>query len=266
MKLIDTRKKRVTLTSNGEVLYDYCKQIYNQAMATQRFVDLTSKDSINVGVSPGFIFVITSIIHMMSSRMGPSFKVQLDFSGRDALIKDVIDSKLDLAIVPDLDSPNDELSHVRLSEGEKLIFFASPNHPVFQKTQIEWQDICHFTLIMGNDADFIRQKIIDKLIKEGIHTPLKIYMTPNNLEVCKKLARDGEGIGTALIEDIEDEIKAGSLKILSLPEDFHITVDAVFNKSFITSPLIRQFIDCAKTEFHNRDNRVGWQTVSVTMG
>src|SRR3990170_1024405 len=52
MKLINTRKKRVTLTSNGEVLYDYCKQIYNQAMATQRFVDLTSKDSINVGVSP----------------------------------------------------------------------------------------------------------------------------------------------------------------------------------------------------------------------
>jgi DNA-binding transcriptional LysR family regulator len=205
-------------------------------------------------VGPGFIFIITSIIHLISSEIGPSFKVQLDFGERDALIKDVIDSKLDLAIVPDLDSPNDKLSHVRLSDRINLIFYASPNHPVFQKKQIEWQDICHFTLILDSAAAyFIKQKIIDKLTKEGIHTP---NMITNNLEVCKKLVLDGEGIGIVFIEDIEDEIKAGSLNILSLLEDFRITVDAVFNKNFNTSPLILKFIDCAKIEFHNRDKRV----------
>jgi LysR family transcriptional regulator, cyn operon transcriptional activator len=260
MKLIDTHRKRVTLTSNGEILYQHCKQLYNQAMATQRFVDLTSGDSIKVGVSPGLISLNTSIVHMMSGRVGPSFKVHLDIHGRDALITDVIDSKLDLAIVADLDYPNDELGSVRLSDGEKLAFYASPDHPVFKKKQIEWQDLCHFTLILGNASYFITQKIVDKLIKEGIRTPLQINMTPDNVEMCKKLARDGEGISVALSENIEDEIKAGSLKILSLPEDFYMKIDAVFKKSFSTSPLIQQFIDCAKTVLHNRDNRVSKTT------
>jgi DNA-binding transcriptional LysR family regulator len=251
IKLMDTHKKRVTLTSNGEALFHYCKQIYNQAMATQRFVNLIAKDSINVGVSPGFISLITSIIHMMSGRIGPSFKVQLDFGGRDALIKDVIDSKLDLAIVPVVDSLKDELSHVRISDREKLIFFGSPKHPIFQKKQVEWQDICRFTLILGDEANFIKQKIIDKLATEEIHTPLQINMTPNNLECCKQLVRDGEGIGIALIENIKNEIQAGSLKILSMPEDFHIKIDAVFNKSSFASPIIRQFIDCANIVLHN---------------
>jgi LysR family transcriptional regulator, transcriptional activator of the cysJI operon len=261
MKLMDTHKKRITLTSNGEVLYHHCKQLYNQAMVVQRFVDLTYDAGINVGVSPGLISFITSTVHMMSSRIGSSFKVQLDIRVRDALIKDVIDSKLDIAIVADLDCPNDELSRVRISDGEKLIFYASPDHPVFQKKQIEWQDICHFTLILGNASYFVKKMIVDKLIKEGIYTPLKINMTPNNVECCKKLARDKEGISIAFIEDIEDEIKSGSLKIVPLPEDFQITIDAVFNKGFNTSPLIQQFIDCAKTVLHNRDNRVSNTTI-----
>ena len=46
------KRKKLTLTANGEVLYHYCSQIYNQAMAAQRFVDLMTSDSITVGVKP----------------------------------------------------------------------------------------------------------------------------------------------------------------------------------------------------------------------
>jgi hypothetical protein len=137
-----------------------------------------------------------------------------------------------LAIVTELDFQNDELSCVRLSDGKKLIFYASPDYPVFHKKQIEWQDICQFTLISG-DATYVQQKIIDKLLKEGINTPLKINMT-----------------------SIEDEVKAGSLKIISLPDDLYIKIDAIFNKSFTKSPLIQQFINCAKTILHNREKIV----------
>ena len=185
----------------------------------------------------------------MSSRIGPSFKVQLIFGPAASLIKDVTDSRLDLAIVPSVDSEKDELNHIRLSDGEKLFFFASPVNPAFQKKRIEWQDFGHFKFVMGHDADLIKKMIIDKLAVEGINTPPQINLTANNLECCKKLVKDGDSIGFSLIEDIDDEIKAGSLKTLLLPEDFRIKIDAVFNKVFITSPLIQQFIDCSKTAF-----------------
>lgn len=249
MKLIEIKRKKLTLTPNGEVLYHYCTQIYNHAMAAQRFVDLMTTDSINVGVSPIFVSAIARTVHAMSSKIGPSFKVQLIFGPAASLIKDVIDSRLDLAIIPSVNSEGDDLNHVRISEREKLFFFASPDHPAFQKKQIDWQDFCHFKFVMGHDAHLIKKMIIDRLADEGIHTPPRINLTANNLECCKKLVKDGESISFSLIEDINDEIKAGSVKTLSLPEDFRIKIDAVFNKTNIASPLIQQFIDYARTAF-----------------
>ncbi len=249
MKLIEIKRKKLTLTANGEVLYHYCMQIYNHAMAAQRFVDLMTTDSISVGVSPIFVSAIARTVHAMSSRIGPSFKVQLIFGPAASLIQDVMDSRLDLAIIPSVDSEKDDLNHVRISDGEKLFFFASPDHLAFQKKQIEWQDFCHFKFVMGHDAHLIKKMIIDKLAAEGIHTPPQINLTANNLECCKKLAKDGESISFSLIEDINDEIRAGSLKTLSLPEDFRIKIDAVFNQIFAASPLIQQFINCAKSAF-----------------
>jgi LysR family transcriptional regulator, transcriptional activator of the cysJI operon len=249
MKLIEIKRKKLTLTPNGEVLYHYCTQIYNHAMAAQRFVDLMTTDSLNVGVSPIFVSAIACTVHAMYGKIGPSFKVQLIFGPAASLIKDVIDSRLDLAIVPSLDSEKDGLNHVRLSDGEKLFFFASPDNPAFQKMEIEWQDFGQLEFVMGHDAHLIKKMIIDKLAAEGIQTPPRINLTANNLECCKKLVKDGESISFSLIEDIQDEIKAGSLKTLLLPEDFHIKIDAVFNKEFMTSPLIQQFIDCARTAF-----------------
>lgn len=249
MKLIEIKRKKLMLTPNGEVLYQYCKQIYNHAMAAQRFVDLMTTESLNVGVSPIFISAIARTVHAVTGKVSPSFKVQLIFGPAASLIRDVADSRLDLAFVPSIDSEKDSLHHVRLSEGEKLLFFASPDHLAFQKQRIEWQDFGQFEFVMGHDADLIKKMIVDKLADEGIHTPPRINLTANNLECCKKLVKDGESISFALMEDIQDEIKAGNLKTLSLPEDFYIKIDAVFNKDFMASSLIQQFIECARTAF-----------------
>jgi DNA-binding transcriptional LysR family regulator len=115
--------------------------------------------------------------------------------------------------------------------------------------QIEWPDFARLEFVMGHDADLIKKMIVDKLADEGIHTPPLINLTANNLECCKKLVQEGESISFALMEDIHDEIQAGSLKTLVLPEDFHIKIDAVFTREFNASPLIQQFIECARMAF-----------------
>jgi DNA-binding transcriptional LysR family regulator len=249
MKLIEINRKKLSLTSNGEVLYHFCAQIYNQAMAAQRFVDLMTTNNLNVGVSPIFVSAIARTVQVLSNKVGSSSKVQLHFDGTAALIKGVIDSRLDLAVVPLFDTLTDDLNHVRLSEGKDLFFYASPTHPIFQKKQVEWQDFSNLTIVMGYDSPFLKKMILDKLVGEGIQILPRFNLAANNLECCKKMIQGGEGIGFALIEDISNEIKTGSIKTFALPEYFRIRIDAVFNKNFITSPLIRQFIECAKTTF-----------------
>jgi DNA-binding transcriptional LysR family regulator len=253
MKLLNSKRKRITLTSQGETLYHYCTQIYNQAMAAQRLVDNMATAKIDVGVSPIFISAIANTVHAIFNKMGTSFKVQLYFAGTASLINDVADSKLDMAIVPSFSFLKDDLKHVRISEGEKLYFYASPGNPVSAKKQLDWQDFRYLTLILSHDAHFMNQVIGDRLSREGIKSP-QINMTANNLECCKKLVMDGEGISFCLFQDIEDEVNSGTLQILHPPEDFYIKIDAVFNKGFAASPLIQEFIDSASKVFNTHIN------------
>jgi LysR family transcriptional regulator, transcriptional activator of the cysJI operon len=254
MKLIGINRKKLTLTSNGEVLYHYCEQIHNQAMAAQRFVNLMTKSNLNVGAVGLFVSPISRSIREMSNKMDASFKINLNFAGASSLVQDVIDSISDVAIVPSFDYHNNNIGHIRISEGEKLVFFASPNHSIFKIKQIGWQDLCNYPLIIGQGAYIIRKMITDKLATEGIHNPPNFNKMANNTESCKILVQDGESISAAFIEDIYTEVESGKLKILSLPEDFLMKIDAIFNQGFIESPLIRQFIDCVKVSFQNSNN------------
>jgi LysR family transcriptional regulator, transcriptional activator of the cysJI operon len=251
VKLIEINRKKITLTSNGETLYRYCKEIYNQALLAQRFLEITTGTTINVGVSPIFVSAISRTVRALSDQKDSAVKVNLNFGGASVLARNVIDSKLDLAIVPHADYGNDELSYVRISDDEKLIFFASANHLLFQKEKIEWKDLCLYPLIMGQDTYIIQKLLTDKLTREGVHQPLKFKTTANNLECCKILLKDEESLSISLIEDIQNEIQSGQFKIVHLPEDFRIKVDAILLRGLTISPIIQRFINCARSSFHD---------------
>jgi hypothetical protein len=51
------------------------------------------------------------------------------------------------------------------------------------------------------------------------------------------------------MEDIENEVNSRKLRPLSLPNDIWIGVDAVIHRGILTSPVIQNFISCAKATF-----------------
>lgn len=248
-KLIEINRKRVALTVTGQGLYRYAEEIYRQAIAAERFVELMRESSINIGVSPLFVPAIAGAINTMSERLSSAIKLNVQFGDAFDLVKDVIDSKIDLAVVPNLDYGSDRLSHVRISDGIKLVFYASPIHPIFKKEQIEWQDLCSYPLVVGQETSSTQKIVSNKLAAEGVRMPLKLDLSVNNVECCKILAQNGKSICVALMEDIRKEVDDGKLRPLSLPGDIWVEVDAVIRRVALTSPLIQHFITCAKASF-----------------
>jgi DNA-binding transcriptional LysR family regulator len=223
-------------------------------MTAQRLMDNISSANIDVGVSPIFVTVIARIIRDVSPKVGSTLKVQIQFKDTSTLLSDVIGSKLDMAILPVFDFlKKDELDHVCLSEKEKLCFYASPHSPAAIKKHIVWQDFTQLTLIGSQGAYFLNKMVRDKLVSEGIKNPPQISVKVNNLECMKKIVKDGEGISYCLFQDIEDEVKAGTLTLVYLPDDFYIKIDAVTKKDFVMTPLVKAFIDCAKKAFKKPD-------------
>ena len=178
LKLIEIIKKRITLTSNGEALYRYCKEIYNQAIAAERFVELQTESILNVGISPILVSSVARAVSNISNKTNLSAKINLHCGGASTdLVKSVLESKIDIAIVPFFDNKSDKLGHIRISDGETLFFYASNNHPIFKNDQIEWIDLCNYPLIIGQDAHLIQRILTDKLSAESIRLPLQLNLT-----------------------------------------------------------------------------------------
>jgi DNA-binding transcriptional LysR family regulator len=249
LKLLEVRRKRINLTPAGEGLYYYAREIYAEAIAAERYVKQLKYSRLNIGSSHLFVSLIAKAINLLTEETRSSIKVNLQFEAHEKLIQDVIDSRLDLAVVPDLGYGANRVHHIRISDGVRLVFYASPAHPLFNQESVEWADICNYPLLVGHEPFATKKIIPNKLIAEGVTTPLNMDLTADNVQCCKILVQNGKNISVALEEDIESELKEGKLKALPLPNDIWIEVDAVMHRGAVASPLVQHFLAAAKTAF-----------------
>lgn len=249
MKLIEVKRKRIILTVAGEGLYHYAREVYTQAVAAERYIDHMKHSNVNIGVSPLFVSAISGAVATLTEKLHSAIKINICFGSHMDLIQDVIDLKLDMAIVPDLGYGQDKVSHTRIASGIKLVFFAAPAHTIFKKENIQWADVCEYPLLTGHEPYATKKVIPDKMISEGVRSPLNMDLTANSIEYCKILVKNGKYISVCLKEDIEHELKDGTLRIIPLPNDATIDVDAVAHRGLLTSPIIQNIITYMKASF-----------------
>jgi LysR family transcriptional regulator, transcriptional activator of the cysJI operon len=249
LKLVEVNHKRVTLTPAGEGLYCYAREIYSQALAANRYIRHIKYSNINIGASPLLVSPMAKSVQALYRNSNSEVKVNLRFEAHAELIQDVIDSKLDLAIAPDLGYGNGRVSRVLISDKVKLIFYASPLHPIFKKEPLEWRNICDYPLLIGHEPSAPKRAVPEKLRAEGVTTPLNEDLSADNVECCKRLVQNGKHISMALQEDIEHEVSEGKLRILTLPSDIYVEVYAIAHQGALTSPIIQNFITCVKASF-----------------
>lgn len=249
LKLIEVKRKKIILTSAGEGLYHYAREIYTQTLAAERYIEHMKNASVNIGVSPLFVSAIAGAVNLLTEKFNTAIRINVHFGPHTDLIKDVIDLKLDLAIVPDLGYGEDQVSHIRISDDVKLVFFTSPGHPIFKLETISWRDVCDYPLLTGYEPLATNKVIPDKFVSEGVRIPLNMDLTADSIECCKILVQNGKNISVAMKEDIQNEINEGRLKIIPLPNSVTIDVDAVAHPGLLTSPIIQNIINYIKASF-----------------
>jgi DNA-binding transcriptional LysR family regulator len=245
-KLIQIDRKKLSLTHTGEGLYQYARQIFQQALAADRFIEIVKASSLNIGISPLFVSFIARAIKNMSLRYGSSIRLDVMTGESFDLVEEVADSKIDMAVVPSLEYKFNNLSKVRIAEGIDLKFFAGPGHPIFSKELIEWTDLGDYPLVAGSESSSVRLIISQKLNAEGLKTAPRFYLTANNIEFYKKIVQDGYSISVSLEEDIHEEQAKGTLRILPLPGGISMDIDIIAFESHFSTELVQHFIACAK--------------------
>ncbi len=247
-RLLDIKKKKLFLTHAGEGLFQYSRQIYQQLIGAERFVEDLKEASLRVGIA----LTLSSSFSSTAAKfreLYPHVKLIVENAPSFKIMEDVLNSQLDLGIVVSRDYTNPELKCIAISEAERMALVASPSSPIAKKKQIKLADLCDYPLILGPETSATRQIILEKLEVAGVEASSLIAVEVDSIEWGRSLVEDGKGISFYHMHNVEKEVSEGRLKILHPIDDINIGVDVLVRRDVILPPIANRFISLARETF-----------------
>jgi DNA-binding transcriptional LysR family regulator len=249
VKLIEFKKHQVILTPSGKELFKYAEEIFQQLTSADRFIKSIRESNLRVGIASVFIATVSPVLNSMFEEQIPNVLLTIESGNAFDMVQDVLDSKLDLALVPEFNYLNKKLNRIKISEPLKLVCFASPNQ-IIQKEPLDWKDLSNYPLVCGPQTSVVRRMIFDKFQNEGLEINPPAAEV-GNTEWCINLVENGKGLSFTLIANVAKQIQEGSLKLVQLREDLYLSADVVTRADVFMNPMINKFVSMVKQAFQN---------------
>jgi DNA-binding transcriptional LysR family regulator len=244
--LIERSKKKFRLTREGQVLYDYSKQII------QTYESLNSKIQELKDIISGTIRVATiySIgLHDLPPyvkrfmRSYPTVNIHVEYRRANQVYDDVLSNVVDLGLVayPVKDS---KLEIIPLRK-EPLVLICHPQHPFTQQKAIKLKALVGQKII-GFEPDIPTRKALDKILKE-YHVEVKHVMEFDNVETVKRAVEIDAGVSIVPQGTVIQEIAKQTLASVEIEDgQFFRPLAAIYKKNKVLSPAMKQFLTILK--------------------
>ena len=244
--LIERSKKKFRLTREGQVLYDYSKQII------QTYESLDSKLQELKDIISGTIRVATiySIgLHDLPPYIKrfmknyPTVNIHVEYRRANQVYDDVFSNVVDLGLIayPIKDS---KLEIIPLRK-EPLVLICHPQHPFTKQKTIKLKALSGQKII-GFEPDIPTRKALDKILREhGVE--VKHVMEFDNVETVKRAVEIDAGISIVPLGTVTQEISKNTLASVAIEDgQFFRPLAAIYKKNKVLSPAMKQFLTILK--------------------
>jgi len=244
--LIERSKKRFRLTREGQVLYDYSKQII------QSYESLHSKLQELKDIISGTIRVATiySIgLHDLPAyvkrfmKSYPTVNVHVEYRRANQVYDDVLSNVVDMGLIAyPVKDPKMEIVALRK---EPLTLICHPQHPFAKLKSVKLKALTGQSII-GFEPDIPTRKALDKILKEhGVE--IKHVMEFDNIETVKRAVEIDAGVSIVPLGTIAQEIAKQTLVAVDIEDgDFFRPIAAIYKKNKVLSPAMKQFLTILK--------------------
>ncbi|HWX21869.1 MAG TPA: LysR family transcriptional regulator [Candidatus Binatia bacterium] len=240
--LIERSKKNFRLTAEGEVLYDYSKQIL------QTYDSLHSKLQEIKEIISGNIRVATiySIgLHVLPPyikkflKSYPTVNVHVEYRRPNQVYEDVLGNVVDLGLVA-YPTRDPKLEIVALRK-DPLVVICHPQHPLAKQKSIKFKSL-NGQKFVSFEKDIPTRRALDKLLKDhGVSADH--VMEFDNIETVKRAVEIDSGIAIVPQETIRQEVSNQTLASVKLEDgEYHRQLGVIYKKNKVLSPAIKQFI------------------------
>jgi DNA-binding transcriptional LysR family regulator len=250
VKLLEFKKRQATLTSHGKELFKYAEAIYEQLMQADKYIKFVREANFRIGIASAYVTLVKPVLLSMFEGQKSGVKLVVKSGNAFEMVEYVLDSTLDLAIVPEFDYGSDKLSHIRVSQPENIICFTSVQQQM-PEGPLDWKELVKYPLVMGPETSVIRRILFKKLKEEGLEG-ISPAVEVSNITWTKTMVEKGKGLGFTVEKDVAKEVAEGKFKLVPLKEYLQVTAEAVTH-SEASNPIIGRFIAMVKKAFSYKE-------------
>ncbi|MGN6553867.1 MAG: LysR family transcriptional regulator [Verrucomicrobiota bacterium] len=244
--LIERSKKKFRLTREGQVLYDFSKQIIQTYDALHSKLQ-EIKDIISGTIRVATIYSIG--LHDLPPYIKrflkdyPTVHVHVEYRRANQVYDDVLGNVVDLGLVayPSRD-PKVEVIPLRK---DPLVLICHPQHPFAKLKTTRLKSLAGQKFI-GFEPDIPTRKALDKILKENV-VEVQTVMEFDNIETVKRAVEIDAGISIVPLSTVNQEISKQTLAAVQLEDgDFFRPLAAIYKKNKVLSPAMKQFLSILK--------------------
>jgi LysR family transcriptional regulator, transcriptional activator of the cysJI operon len=244
--LIERSKKNFRLTAEGEVLYDYSKQVlqtYNALHSKLQEI----KEIISGNIRVATIYSIG--LHVLPPYLKKFLKnfstvnVHVEYRRPNQVYEDVLGNVVDLGLVayPIRDAKLDIVPLLK----DPLVLICHSQHPFAKLKSIKFKALTGQNFV-SFERDIPTRRALDKLLKEH-GASVNHVMEFDNIETVKRAVEIDSGIAIVPQETVRQEVANQTLAAVRLEEgDFYRPLAVIHKKNKVLSPAIKEFIALLK--------------------
>ena len=246
--LIERSKKKFRLTREGQVLYDYSKQIIGTYDALHSKLQ-EIKDIISGTIRLATIYSIG--LHDLPPYLKrflkayPTVNVHVEYRRANQVYEDVMGNVVDLGLVAY--PVRDQKLEIFPLRKDPLVLICFPHHPLAKNKSIRLKSLSGQKFI-GFEPDIPTRKAIDRLLKES-SVQVDHVMEFDNIETVKRAVEIDAGVAIVPQGTVIQEVSKQTLAQMALDDgDFYRPLAAIYKKNKVLSPAMKQFLAILKDE------------------
>lgn len=243
-KLFDRSGAKVTLTVAGKAFQAYAEEALRSLKSVKTTIaemERTPRGEIVVGANEATCLYILPEVFADFKRQYPKVSVSIQRAETAKTLESVIDQTVDFGVVS-MPVKDSRLAAIPIHHDE-LVLITSPGHPLARLSQARLEEVAKYPLLLpklGRTRDAIDEVFQDAELKPHVSMEL------DSSELLKRFVAADVGIGFVARSNISDELRAGTLAVLSFV-DPPISRDLalVYRKDKTLSRAARAFMEIA---------------------
>jgi len=243
-RLLDRSGGRVSLTAAGKLFFKYAEETiaHRKAIVTEiAETERVPRGEIVVGANEGTCLHILPEVFAQFKRDYPNVSVSIKRSDYAKILESILENEVDFGVVS-LPVTDNRLE-AQMIHRDHLVAIVAPSHSLASKKTVTVAEVATYPLVLpkvGHTRDALDALFYDHHVKPNVAMEL------DSSELLKRFVAAGVGLGFIARSNIEEDIRAQALVVLTL-SDVQIRRDLalVFRKDKSLSRAARAFMEIA---------------------